>query len=227
MPRDAAEDCKNMGVTVTFLGHSAVHIDDGDKKIIIDPFLTGNPSASATPDQLQADMVLLTHDHADHVGDTEHFLKQGATFVGIFELAEHYAGKGYTAEGMNIGGSIEVDGVTLHMTHALHTCHTGHCVGFIVETKDRQIYHAGDTGLSMDLRLLKEFFNIDVAFLPIGDRFTMGPESAARAAEWIGAQRVVPIHYGTWPLIPGDPKRFAQLVGDQAAVLKPGESLTI
>lgn len=93
-----------MSVTATFLGHAAVHIGSGEHSILIDPFLTGNPCASVTPEEIQADMVLLTHDHEDHLGDTEHFLKEGATFVGIHELATRFGEQGYTAEGMNIGG---------------------------------------------------------------------------------------------------------------------------
>lgn len=216
-----------MAVKATWLGHAAVLLDDGAHKILIDPFLTDNPSASAKPDEVEADLVLITHDHEDHLGDTESFLKRGATFVGIHELAVRFTEQDYKAEGMNIGGSIEVDDVTVHMTHASHTCATGHCTGFIVETASRQVYHAGDTGLSMDMLILKDFFEIDLAFLPIGDRYTMGAASAARAAEWIGAKKAVPIHYGTWPLIPGDPDRFKALVGDKAAILKPGESITV
>ncbi len=216
-----------MSIKATWLGHSAVWLETSNHKILIDPYLTDNPMASAKPEDLSADLLLLTHDHADHLGDTEHFLKQGATFVGIFELAAEYQAKGYTVEPMNIGGSITVDDVRIHMTNALHSYEKGDAAGFIVETEERQIYHAGDTALTMDMRLLNEFFNIDLAFIPIGDRFTMGANSAARAAEWIGAQRVVPIHYGTWPPIAGEPERFAQLVGDRAVMLKPGESVNV
>lgn len=207
---------------ITYLGHSAVFIETKAARIVIDPFLTDNPRASTTVDKIKADFVLVTHDHEDHIGDTETLLKKGATFVGIHELAVRFGGKGFKAEGMNIGGSIAVGDVRIHMTHALHTCYTGHCVGFIVEADGRQIYHAGDTGLSADMALLKEFFKIDLAFLPIGDRYTMGSASAARAADMIGAKKVVPIHYATWPPIAGDPADFKKRLGDRAVMLDPG-----
>lgn len=216
-----------MSVTATFLGHSAVLLDDGSTKVIIDPFLTGNPKASHQPGDLEADMVLLTHDHADHIGDTEHFLKQGATFFGIFEYAQKFSEQGYSVEPMNIGGSVTSGSVTVHMTHATHTCDIGHVTGFVVEMGGRQIHHAGDTGLTSDMKILPEFFNIDLAFLPIGDRFTMGARSAAKAVEWIGASVAVPIHYGTWDLIKGDPEEFARLAGDKARILQPGEQITV
>lgn len=214
-----------MSVKASYLGHSAVLLEGDGKRILIDPFLNGNPSACCKPEDIgKVDLVLLTHDHEDHVGDTEYFLKEGATFVGIYELATKYGEQGYNNEGMNIGGSIEAQGVKIHMSHAFHTCYTGDCVSFIVELEGKQIHHAGDTGLSMEMQLLKEFFDIDLAFLPIGDRFTMGPKSALKAAEWIGAKKVIPIHYNTWPPIAVDVNDFAAKLGEKAVVLKPGES---
>lgn len=211
----------------TYLGHSAVLLEAAGRNILIDPFLTDNPKASAKPADINADFVLVTHDHEDHIGDTEYFLRQGATFVGIHELATRFAGEGYKTEGMNIGGSITIGGIRISMTHALHTSYTGHVVGFIIEAEGKCVHHAGDTGISMDMTLLKEFFSIDLAFLPIGDRYTMGSASAARAAEMMGAKKVVPIHYGTWPPIEGDPNDFARRLGDRAIMMKPGESITV
>ncbi|MBL4889553.1 MAG: metal-dependent hydrolase [Candidatus Lindowbacteria bacterium] len=216
-----------MAVKATWLGHSAVLIETGSQNILIDPFLSDNPSASVKPEEIKADLLLLTHDHEDHVGDTEHFLKQGATFVGIHELAVAYGEKGFTAEGMNIGGTIEVGDTKIHMTHALHTSYTGHVVGFIIETEGKQIHHAGDTGLTMDMKILDEFFDIDLAFVPIGDRYTMGATSAAKAIEWMGATIASPIHYATWPPIQGDPTKFKELLGDRAVILGAGESITL
>jgi L-ascorbate metabolism protein UlaG (beta-lactamase superfamily) len=215
-----------MTVKATWLGHSAVLIEGEGKRILVDPFLTGNPAASATVSDLSADLVLLTHDHEDHFGDTEAFLKKGATFVGIHELSTRFAETGYKVEGMNIGGTIETHGARITMTHALHTCYTGHVAGFVIELEGKQIYHAGDTGLSTDMRILGEFFSIDLAFLPIGDRYTMGARSASIAAGWVGAKKVVPIHFGTWPPIQGDPDAFARLC-PVAVILKPGGSVTL
>ncbi|MFP4173870.1 MAG: metal-dependent hydrolase [Candidatus Hydrogenedentota bacterium] len=216
-----------MAVQATWLGHSAVLIEDGATNILIDPYLTDNPMASAKPEDLKADLLLLTHDHADHVGDTEHFLKKGATFVGVFETAMRYANQGYTVEPMNTGGSITTNGVRVHMVEAIHSYGEGVAAGFVVETGGRQIYHAGDTALTMNMRILNEFFDIDLAFVPIGDRFTMGADSAATAVEWCGAKKATPIHYGTWPPIQGNPDRFADLIGGRAAILRPGESVEL
>ncbi len=216
-----------MSVKATYLGHAAVLLEGGDRAVVIDPFLKGNPSATRTPESIRADIVCLTHDHEDHFGDTESFLKRGATFVGIHELATRFAETGYKAEGMNIGGSVEVAGVRIHMTHALHTCYTGHPVGFVVEIAGKQVYHAGDTGLTMDMKLLAEFFSIDLAFLPIGDRYTMGAASAAKAVEFTGARRAVPMHYGTWPLIEGKVREFQSKLGEKAVILAAGESVAI
>lgn len=216
-----------MTVKATWLGHSAVLLEGAGRRILIDPFLTGNPKAARAAKDLEADLVLLTHDHEDHLGDTASFLARGATFVGIHEHAVRFAEAGHAAEGMNIGGALEVKGVRIHMTHALHTCTVGHCVGFVIELGGKQIHHAGDTGLSMDMKILKEFFAIDLAFLPIGDRFTMGAAQAAVAADWMGARRVVPIHYGTWPPIQGDPAGLARLLGDRAVLLQPGQTVTV
>ncbi len=216
-----------MSVKATWLGHSAVLLEHGNVKVLIDPFLTGNPRASCAARDLSPDLVLLTHDHEDHLGDTEYFLGRGATFVGIHEHAVRFAEAGYKAEGMNIGGALEIGGLRIHMTHALHTCAVGHCAGFVVELGGRQVHHAGDTGLSMDMQILEELFAIDLAFLPIGDRYTMGAAQAATAANWMGAKRVVPIHYGTWPPIAGAPEVLKRELGDRACILEPGQALTL
>lgn len=216
-----------MNVKATWLGHSAVLLEGGGVRVLIDPFLTGNPRASCAAKSLSADIVLLTHDHEDHLGDTESFLKRGATFVGIHEHAVRFAEDGYKAEGMNIGGALDLKGVRIHMTHALHTCAVGHCVGFVVELMGKQIHHAGDTGLSMDMKILKDWFALDLAFLPIGDRYTMGAAQAATAADWMGAKLVAPIHFGTWPPIAGDPAVLKQRLGDRAVILEPGQFVTL
>mgnify|MGYP001616431217 CR=1 FL=1 len=214
-----------MTIKATYIGHSAVYLESPSARIIIDPFITGNPSAKAKVLDFKPDFVLVTHDHEDHLGDTEAYLKQGATFVGIHERAVRFGM--YKTEGMNIGGSITAGPIRIHMTHALHTCGTGHCTGFVVEMDGRQIHHAGDTGISKDMEFLKEFFRIDLAFVPIGDRYTMGARSAARAVELMGAAKAVPIHYGTWPPIQGEPEEFARLLGAKAEIMKPGSTLNL
>lgn len=216
-----------MTVKATWIGHAAVLIESPEATIVIDPFITGNPAATIAAAAIKPSIVLLTHDHADHLGDTESYLAGGATLVAAHEHAVRWGEKGFKTEGMNIGGAIQAGPARIRMTAAVHTAAIGHVVGFLIELGGRTIHHAGDTGLTMEMKLLGEFHRIDLAFLPIGDRYTMGPAEAAVAASWIGAKRVVPIHYNTWPPITADPRDFARRVGPAAVILKPGESIEI
>lgn len=215
---------------ITWLGHSAVKIR-GSKTIYIDPFLTGNPAASVAADQVtEADLVVVTHDHGDHLGDAFPICKRtGAVLVSQHEIAVQAQEQGLTAEGMNIGGTVDVDGVKVHMVSALHTAGMGDPTGVVLEIDGRTLYHAGDTGLTYDMKLVGEFFHPDLSFLPIGDRYTMGIRSAARAVEFCKTKKVIPIHFNTFPLVTADPQEFAKLVGDRAEVviLRPGESTTL
>jgi len=212
---------------VTWLGHAAVKIK-GSRTIYIDPFLTGNPAASITPDKVaEADIVIVTHCHGDHTGDAFALAKKtGATLVGIHEIAVDAQAEGIPAEGMNIGGTVEVKGVKVHMVPALHSAEKGCAAGVVVEIDGKRLYHAGDTGLTMDMKIIGEFFHPDLTFLPIGDRYTMGVPSAAKAVEFIQTKRVIPIHYDTFPIVKADPGEFKKRVGSLADViiLKPGES---
>ena len=212
---------------ITWWGHAAIQIE-GSKIVIIDPFLTGNPVAAISPDKInQADLVAVTHDHGDHLGDAFTICQQtGATLVAIHEIAVMAEEKGIKAEGMNIGGSIEVEGVVVHMVNALHSCDKGHPAGVVIEMDGRKLYHAGDTALTYDMKLIGEFFHPDLSFLPIGDRYTMGIPSAVKAVEFTQTKRVIPIHYGTFPLVEADPHEFQRRVGNLAEViiLKQGES---
>ncbi|MCX6564576.1 MAG: metal-dependent hydrolase [Candidatus Aminicenantes bacterium] len=212
---------------ITYLGHSAVRIK-GTKTVFIDPFLSGNPKAALAPEKITAaDVVVVTHDHSDHLGDAFAIAKRtGAVLVAMHETAVEAGSLGITSEGMNIGGTVEVRGVKVHMVPALHSAGKGNAAGVVVEIDGKRIYHAGDTGLTYDLKLVGEFFHPDLSFIPIGDRYTMGPASAAKAVEFIKTKKVVPIHYGTFPLIAADPEEFKRLVGAAAEVLilKPGET---
>jgi len=212
---------------ITYLGHSAVRIK-GTKTVFIDPFLSGNPKAALAPEKITAaDVVVVTHDHSDHLGDAFAIAKRtGAVLVAMHETAVEAGSLGITSEGMNIGGTVEVRGVKVHMVPALHSAGKGNAAGVVVEIDGKKIYHAGDTGLTYDLKLVGEFFHPDLSFIPIGDRYTMGPVSAAKAVEFIKTKKVVPIHYGTFPLIAADPEEFKRLVGAAAEVLilKPGET---
>ncbi len=211
---------------ITWLGHSAVKIS-GSKTILIDPFISGNPSAPYGVDRIgHVDIVFITHYHGDHVGDAFKICKKtGSTLVAIHETVVEAQHDGITAEGMNIGGTVNVGGVRFNMVPALHSAEKGSPAGVVVEIDGMRIYHAGDTGLTYDMKLIGEFFKPDLSFLPIGDRYTMGVESAARAVEFVQTRRVVPIHYNTFPLINSDPQAFKAKVGSRAEVLifKPGE----
>jgi L-ascorbate metabolism protein UlaG (beta-lactamase superfamily) len=214
-------------IEITWLGHSAVKIQ-GSKVVYIDPFLTGNPKASTAPEKIKtADVVVVTHHHGDHLGDSFAIAKKtGAVIVAMHEVAVEAQALGLEAEGMNIGGTVEARGVTVHMVTATHSAEKGSAAGVVVEMDGKKLYHAGDTGLTYDMKIIGEFFHPDLSFIPIGDRYTMGPASAAKAVEYVQTKKVIPIHYGTFPIVASDPQEFKKKVGTLAEViiLKPGES---
>ncbi|WP_099212283.1 metal-dependent hydrolase [Thermococcus henrietii] len=223
-------------VKVKFLGHAAFLIE-GSKKILIDPFLSDNPQAAVKPEEVEADLILVTHAHGDHVGDAVEIAKRtGAKIVAMFDVANYIAQKAEGVEviGMNYGPT-EVDGVGIVQVPAWHSSSDGvHSIGnpcgYIVKLDGKTIYHAGDTFVFLDMGLFSELYGpIDVALLPIGGHFTMGPREAAKAVELLKPKKVVPMHYNTWPPISADPEEFKRLVGDKAEVviLKPGEELEL
>jgi len=221
-------------VKISFLGHSAFVLSD-TKRVVIDPFLTGNPSASVSAEELgPVDMVLVTHGHGDHLGDAVELAKKhGAVFVAMHEIALFAKAKGVEhIEPMNIGGTVEVDGVSITMTLAVHSSDfeggAAHAAGFVVGMGGHRIYHAGDTGVFYDMTLIRELYAPDVALLPIGSRYTMGIREAVKAVDLLGPDVVIPMHYGTTPLIPQDPAEFRKAVGSRAnvVVLMPGESFS-
>jgi len=215
---------------VTWLGHAGVKIEDQGKTIYIDPWLSGNPVATLKVEDIkQADVVFVTHDHGDHgYDDAVKICKAtGATFVSIFELANKAKSDGVEQVlGGNIGGTASVAGIEFVFTVALHSSSVGAPLGFVIHLPSMTIYHAGDTGLFMDMKLLGELYNIDLAFLPIGSLFTMGPKEAAKALELLGCQKVVPIHYKTFPVLTASADDFSKIVGPMIDVfaLNPGET---
>jgi L-ascorbate metabolism protein UlaG (beta-lactamase superfamily) len=216
---------------ITWIGHSALKLE-GSKTVFIDPFLTGNPAASMSLDNVtRADVVVVTHDHGDHLGDGYAICKKtGATLVSIFEIAEAGAKQGIKAEGMNIGGTVTVDGVAVSLVPAFHTAGLGGtATGAVVELDGKTIYHAGDTGLTIEMQLIGEMYTPDIAFLPIDGRFNMGPRLAAKAVELLNVSKVVPFHYDTFPLVHSSPEEFKKLVGDKSDViiLKPGDFIEL
>jgi L-ascorbate metabolism protein UlaG (beta-lactamase superfamily) len=223
-----------------FLGHSAVLVSDGDTRILIDPFLTGNPVAAARPDELEPTAILLSHGHNDHLGDTVAIAKRtGAQAVGIFEVATYLQQQGVQAHGMSIGGGHMFLWGWVKLTQAWHGStfiddegrfHTmGTPAGLLLRLKDgKLLYHAGDTGLFGDMALIGRH-GIDLALLPIGDNFTMGPDDALEAVKLLQPRTVVPIHYNTFPVIQQDPHAWAARVQAETSarcvVLEPGQEI--
>lgn len=219
---------------LTYHGHAtcSLETDDGTR-LVIDPFFTDNPATDLTVDDVEADYILVSHGHFDHFSDCIPLARRtGAMVIGTFELVSFCGEQGIeNGHGMNIGGGYDFPFGRVKLTPALHTgsvagddsgTHTTDCAGFLIEFGGKRFYHAGDTALIMDFQLLKG--QVDVALLPIGDNYTMGPADAARAVEMIEPKVVIPIHYNTWPLIAQDPEDFRRRVGEAAEVrvLEPG-----
>lgn len=223
-----------------YIGHAAFELSDGEKSVLIDPFISGNPAAVGKPEDFAPGAILLTHAHNDHVGDSVAISKRaGAPVIATFELAGYLSEKGAKTIGANHGGTVAFDGGTVKFTPAWHTSTyqdggavvaPGVPAGLIVRFGGSTIYFAGDTCLFGDMRLIGEE-GIDVAVLPIGDHFTMGPSDALRAVKLIEPTHVVPCHYNTFPPIKQDAQRFKAMVEDataaRVAVLAPGESFVI
>jgi L-ascorbate metabolism protein UlaG (beta-lactamase superfamily) len=227
-----------MSVTITWFSHSTLGLEVGGYKLLVDPYFTGNPAATTSADKVSADYILVTHGHFDHVGDAAAIAKRtGAMVVSNFEIAEWMEKQGVKkTHGQHIGGGHDFPFGYLKLTPALHGSglpdgtNGGNPAGFLLTLKDgMKIYISGDTGLFSDMQLIGEE-NIDIAFLPIGDNYTMGPEDAYKAIQYIRPKHVIPIHYNTWELIAQDAEKWADKVsklGVKVHVLKPGESLIL
>lgn len=225
---------------ISYHGHSVVMVESNGKKIIIDPFINGNSVTDLKVDEVNPDVIILTHGHNDHVGDTVELAKRNQSLViAIHELATLLSWQGVeNVHGMSIGGAKEFDFGKVKLTQAFHgsayvtdkkeIIYCGMPAGILLTLVGKTIYHAGDTALFSDMKLIGERHPIDLAFLPIGDNFTMGPEDAAYAAKILNAKQVVPIHYNTFPPIKQDPNKFLNLLEKQnGIVLGPGESIEI
>jgi L-ascorbate metabolism protein UlaG (beta-lactamase superfamily) len=231
-----------MATKITWYGHAALSIETGGKHLLVDPFLSGNPVAPVKPDTLKPDYILISHGHGDHVGDAPAIAQRtGAMVISNFEICGWFEQKhGHKkVNAHHIGGGCSYDFGRVKLTLALHGSalpdgsNGGNPVGFLIYTQDgKKIYNAADTGLFGDMRLIGEE-GIDLALLPIGDTYTMGPDDALRAVKLIGPQVVIPIHYNTFDLLKQDAGAWARRVEAETqgktkvVVLSPGESYTL
>jgi L-ascorbate metabolism protein UlaG (beta-lactamase superfamily) len=228
-------------LSITWLGHATFLLQSpGGKRILFDPWVTGNPSSPESAKRLGAiDLMLITHGHGDHTGDAVSIGRSsGAQVLAPYELSIWLQQKGLqNVTGMNPGGTVKALGLSITMVPAVHSSsveedgkiiYLGIATGFIVTFEDGlTIYYSGDTSVFGDMRLIGEMYAPTIAFLPIGDLYTMGPEQAAKACELLGVKQVVPMHYGTFPALTGTPAKLRELVaprGVQVLELKPGET---
>src|SRR6478609_9780948 len=222
---------------IRFLGHAAFELTDGDTKVLIDPFLTGNPKAAADPGDLEPTTILLTHGHADHIGDTVEIAKRtGAPVLAITELAGEIGAEGVEVFDPNLGGTVEFDWGWVRVVPAWHTSTTpkgtvNTPAGLVVNFGGKRVYHLGDTALFSDLQLVKQRGRLDAALMCIGGHYTMDRFDAVEAAKFVGADLVVPCHYDTFPPIETDAEAFkadVQQAGTaEVAILEPGGTHTL
>lgn len=227
-----------MSTKVTWLGHAALSLETDGFNILVDPFLAGNPAASVGPEEVKADFILLSHGHGDHLGDTVAIAKRtGALVITNAELSDWLAAQRVQTHGQHIGGGFQHPFGYLKLTLAIHGSglpdgsYGGNPAGFLLTTNDqKRIYMGCDTGLFGDMRLIGEE-GIDLAVIPIGDNYTMGPDDALRAVKMLEPAQIVPIHYNTFDVIAQDPHAWAERVeretNAKVHVITPGESVTI
>jgi len=224
--------------TLTYYGHATWGLETKGTTILIDPFFTGNPQSSVTAGDVQADFIVLTHAHGDHYGDTVEIARRtGATLISNAEIVNYCQKQGVAkAHPLHIGGGNAFPFGRVKLTVAHHGssfpdgAYGGNPAGVVLEIEGKRLYNAGDTALFSDMTLIGQA-GLDVALLPIGDNFTMGPEDAAAAAKLLRARTVIPMHYNTWPVIAQDPEAFKRRVEgsteSKVVVLKPGGTFTV
>lgn len=228
-----------MSITIKWYGHGTYGFDIGSHKIIVDPFFApDNPVAPVTVDEVDADFVLQTHGHGDHISDTVALVKRtGALVISNFEICNWINAQGYeNTHGMNIGGGYQFPFGRVEMTLALHSsglpdgAYGGNPGGFVVSAENRKVYFAGDTAVFSDMSMIGEV-GLDVAVLPIGDNFTMNSQSSLRAIQFLQPRVVIPGHYDTWPIVAQDANEWARIVRERTdaepVVLSVGESYSV
>mgnify|MGYP000853433957 CR=1 FL=1 len=226
---------------IRWFGHSAFEIvSDEDLKILIDPFISNNPVCPVTVEEVDADIICVTHGHADHFGDAMEIANRtGAVIVANHEHSVFLAKQGLEAMGMNIGGSVKIHNITITMLNSNHSSDMdfieeigagGSSCGYIIQLENgAKIYHSGDTGIFGDMKtVIGDIYKPNIAILPIGDRYTMGPFEASMAVKWINPEIVIPMHYNTFPVIKQDPEDFARRVKSlnketKVVILEPGQ----
>jgi L-ascorbate metabolism protein UlaG (beta-lactamase superfamily) len=214
-------------LNITYHGHACFEITDGKHNLIVDPFLEGNPSATKNPDEVKVDFVIVTHGHGDHWGDTTRIAKDNdALVITNFELAQYAGKQGLKAHPLHIGGRADFPFGWVKLTIAHHgstlpdgSSYGGNPAGALINIDGKTIYHAGDSGLFLDMQLIGELNRIDLAMLPVGDNFTMGPVDAAKAVEFVKPKRVIPMHYDTFDVIKQDLQEFKKLVSNKAELV--------
>jgi L-ascorbate metabolism protein UlaG (beta-lactamase superfamily) len=225
-------------VKIKYLGHSSFLISSADSNVLIDPFLTGNPMAAMSSDELTPDLILVTHGHEDHLGDAIEISKRtGSTILGTFEVANYCSSKGANVRDGHIGGVAKFPFGLVKFFNAVHSSSAGdgtplgNPCSFVIVMDGKAIYHAGDTALFGDMALIAEEFDLDLAILPVGGHYTMGIDDAVRAEKLLNAKNVVPMHYDTFDVIKADVADFCRKIEGQTkakcAVLRPGEELSI
>jgi L-ascorbate metabolism protein UlaG (beta-lactamase superfamily) len=232
-------------MNITYLSHSCFLLETASHTLIIDPFLTHNPKAQVKPADIKCDFVLVTHGHFDHVGDALEIAKANdATIISSYEVADWLGRQGAKkVHGMGLGGGFSFPFGRVKLTAAFHSAgypppegdkggfvYLGVAAGLLVFADGKTIHHAGDTALSLEMQLLGQRNKIDVAMLPIGDNFTMGPEDAVAAAEFLNPGLVLPMHYNTWPPIEQDAQAFAEALaanGLNGKAIRIGDTITV
>lgn len=222
---------------LTYLSHSSFILDDGTHKLVIDPFLSGNPTAPMKADDIEAHFVVLTHAHGDHLGDGLDIAKKhDALVIAVNELAGYASSQGAKAHNMHIGGAYNFDFGRLKFTIAHHGSsspdgqYMGEPAGVVITMGGKTVYHTGDTGLFLDMQLIGERDAIDCMIAPIGDNFTMGIDDAVMAVEFVKPALAIPMHYNTFPVIEADPDEFKNKViekGFNARVMQFGETIEL
>lgn len=226
-------------IEVTFMGHACFLLEAKGKKILIDPFLSGNPLAGTDPESLKPDLILLTHGHGDHLGDAIEIAKSsGAEMLGVYELMNYCQSRGVeNVHQAHMGGKISYDFGWVKLVPAFHSSstpdgtYTGNPVGFVVNFFGHHFYHAGDTGIFGDMELIGRIFGVDTAMLPIGSTFTMDIDEAVEAVKMLKCSNVIPMHYNTFPPVEADPEVFKKKVEEatdtRVIILKPGQTTSL